>query len=100
MWTDRKMIGSRGRRATAAGRAGGWLPKGLTVKLLEDPVNGAGTPAAAHADVELVSVLVGHDARSIGFVAIVAVSDRDVGWRGTRDTPKDRRIYIQVCTSE
>lgn len=34
--------------------------RGLTVKLLEDTVDGSGAAAAGHGDVELVSVCVGH----------------------------------------
>lgn len=33
---------------------------GLTLELLEHPVDGAGAAGAAHADVELVCVCVGH----------------------------------------
>lgn len=36
----------------------GW--ERLTVELLEHPVDGAGAAGAAHADVELVGVCVGH----------------------------------------
>ena len=32
----------------------------LTLELLEHPVDGPGAPGAAHADVELVGVCVGH----------------------------------------
>lgn len=40
---------------------GYWMAIGfLTLELLEHPVDGAGAPGAAHADVELVGVCVGH----------------------------------------
>lgn len=56
----------------------------LTIELLEDSVNGTRAAAAAHADIELVGVVLGHFVYSLSFIRVGRGDDFELECGGLR----------------